>query len=122
MKIHVLANGHGTGKGTHVSVSTQLFEGRYDNQINWPFLGTVTYKFLNQLRDENLHRRVDTYTIREDMKVGKIMVVHTKFFPHSSLVHNPATNTQYLLDDTLYFRVSVNVDNHKPWVDCTHHS
>ncbi len=42
-----------------------------------------------------------------------------KFFPHSSLYHYPATNTQYLLGDTLYFRVSVKVDNHKPWLVCT---
>ena len=42
-----------------------------------------------------------------------------QFLPHSFLSHDPATNTQYLLDDTLYFRVSVTVDNHKPWLVCT---
>ncbi len=43
----------------------------------------------------------------------------TQFLPHSSLCYDPATNPQYLLDDTLYFRVSVKVDNHKPWLVCT---
>ena len=39
---------------------------------------------------------------------------------HMYLSLNYILTTQYLLDDTLYFRVSVKVDNHKPWlVVCT---
>ena len=53
-----------------------------------------------------------------DIRVGSSRGCPT-FLPHSSLGHNPATNTQYLLDNTLYFRVSVKVDNHKPWLVCT---
>jgi len=52
-----------------------------------PFLGTVTVELLNQLGD----------------------------YKHQKS-HNPATNTQYLLDDTLYSRVSVKVYNNKPWL------
>ena len=112
------ANGRGDGKGTHVSVFTELLKGRYDDQLHWPFLGTVTYEVLNQLADDKHYSRVCIYVADADMQVGSCRGF-TKFFPHSSLCHDPATNTQYLLDDTLYFRVSVTVANHKPWLVCT---
>ena len=120
MYINIHANGDGDGKGTHVSVYTRVLEGHYDNQLHWPFLGTVTYELLNQLGDDNHHRMVSTFIASHNMRVGSSRGC-PKFLPHSSLNHNPATNTQYLLDDTLYFRVSVEVDNHKPWMVCTQH-
>ena len=118
MCIRIYANGTGNGEGTHVSVFTELLEGRYDNQLHWPFVGTVTYELLNQLGDDNHHRMVSTFIASSNVRVGGNRGYY-QFLPHSSLGHNPATNTQYLLDDTLYFRVSVNVDNHKPWLVCT---
>jgi len=121
MRISVAANGYDNGKGTHVSVSTGLIEGRYDSQLHWPFLGTVTYELLNQLRDDSHYTRIYTYTARHGLKAGKYKA-HEKFLCHSFLSHNPATRTQYLLDDTLYFKVPVTVTDHKPWLDCTHHS
>ena len=118
MCIRMYANGYGDGEGTHVSVYTKPLEGRYDDQLHWPFLGTVTFELLNQLADDKHYSRVSTYVADDDMHVGSSRGP-TKFLPHSSLCHDPATNTQYLLDDTLYFRVSVTVDNHKPWLVCT---
>ena len=114
----IYPNGNGDGKDTHISVFTLILAGHYDNQLHWPFLGTVTYELLNQLEDNN-HRSVDTtFIASHDTRVG-VNRGYPKFFPHSLLSHNPATNTQYLLDDTLYFRVSLKVDNHKPWLVCT---
>jgi len=100
MCINVDANGYGNGQGTHVSVFTKILEGCYNNQLRWPFVGTVTYELLNQLGDDNHHSIVHTFNASHDMRVG-------------------STNTQYLLDDTLYFRVSVEVDSYKPWLLCT---
>ena len=119
MCILIDANSFGDDKDTHVSVFTQLLEGCYDNKLRWPFLGTVTYELLNQLGDNNHHSKVSTFTASHDMRVGGPGYGYNKYIPHSSLGHNPATNTQYLLDDTLYFRVSVKVNNHKPWQVCT---
>ena len=118
MRISVIANGNGAAKGTHVSVFTELLKGRYDDQLHWPFLGTVTYELLNQLADNKHHSRVIIYVASNDMHVGRIFGF-PKFLHHSSLSYDPVTNTQYLLDDTLYFRVSVTVPNHKPWLVCT---
>ena len=121
MRVSIYPDGNRIGKGTHVSVYTELLEGRYDNQLHWPFLGNVTYELLNQLGDDNHHRMVSTFIASHDVRNGSIYG-YPKFLCHSSLGHDPATNTQYLLDDTLYFRVSVKVDNHKPWLVCTQHS
>ena len=118
MLCNISPNGDGDNEDTHVSVFTELLEGRYDNQLRWPFLGTVTFELLNQLGDDNHHRVAIVHDADDDMRVSSI-VGYQEFLPHSSLGHNPATNTQYLLDDTLYFRVSVKVDNHKPWLVCT---
>ena len=116
-RMHIRVDANGRGR-THVSVFTELLEGGYDDQLHWPFLGTVTYELLNQLADDKHHSRVVTFDASDDMQVGSCKG-YPKFLPHSSLSHDPATNTQYLLDDTLYFRVSVKVANHKPWLVCT---
>ena len=118
MCISVDANGRGDSKGTHVSVYTELLEGSYDEQLHWPFLGTTTYELLNQLADDKHYSGIVIYNAGDDMQVGS-SIGNPEFFPLSSLSHDPATNTEYLLDDTLYFRVSVTVDNHKPWLVCT---
>ena len=118
MRINAFVNGNGAGEGTHVSVYTELLEGHYDDQLHWPFLGTVTFELLNKLTDDKHHSAVVVHDAVDDMQVGSRRGC-PKFLPHSSLSHDPATNTQYLLDDTLYFRVSVTVANHKPWLVCT---
>ena len=46
-KMCVVVNGNGEGEGAHVSVFIMLFEGRYDNQLHWPILGTVIFELLN---------------------------------------------------------------------------
>ena len=118
MCINVDANGYGDGEGTHVSVFIKLLEGRYDSQLHLPFLGTATVQVLNQLGDSSHHKEVITCNASDNMRAG-ISIGYHEFVPHSSLGHNPATNTHYLQDDALFFRVSVNVDNRKPWLVCT---
>ena len=118
MCIKVYANGCSYGEGTHVSVFARILDGLYDDELHWPFQGTVSYELLNQLGDYNHCKRCITYDDINDMRVGR-GYGYPKFLSHSSLGYNPATNTQYLLDDTLYFKVSVKVDNHKPWLVCT---
>ncbi len=115
MRIGVYVNGYGDGKCTHLSLFTELLQNSQDHQLQWPFHGTVTFELLNQLADDKHSKKTVKFCTIDDMQIGSIKNI-PKFFPHSSLGHSPATNTQYLLDDTLYFRVSVKVDNHKPWL------
>ena len=125
MCICVYANGSGDGQGTHVSVFACLMKGDNDDSLTWPFTGTVTIKLLNQLEDTN-----HTHTTRPfpaDSVASKRVVKgeketgrgNSQFIPHNSLDCNRYKNCQYLKNDTLIFRVSVQVPDYKPWLECT---
>ena len=116
MCISIDANGTTSGCGTHVSVFAKLLEGAYDASLSWPFMGTVTFMLLNQLEDDNHHSRTFDFTTRHDANVGSSWG-YLQFISHSAL----SKNTQYRKNDTLYFRVTVVVGDHKPWLVCTHH-
>ena len=121
MCIIVYPNGNDEGESSHVSVFLHLLEGPNDGSLHWPLLGTVELKLLNQLADSGHHIRTLTLEIEDDTRPGKTWG-YPKFLPHSKLSHDSASNTQYLMDDTLYFRVTVTVEDPKPWLVCTHPS
>ena len=118
MSLVVDANGYGDGEGTHVSVFAPILEGEYDAELKWPFVGEVTYTLLNQLEDSNHHTITQSIDATQNAQVSDRWGI-LAFIPHSALAHDPFKNTQYLKDDTLYFRVSVEVAEYKPWLECT---
>ena len=118
MYIKVHPNGVGDGEGTHVSVFVHILKGDNDDNLKWPFIGTVKIELLNQLEDNNHHLMTVPFNQEEDAHVGSAWG-YRWFTPHSKLTHDLVNNTQYLKDDTLYFRVSVEVSGHKPWLECT---
>ncbi len=120
MSVNVVPSGAGSGEGTHVAVYTSLLEGVYDTSLSWPFLGNVTITLLNQLSDDNHHTQVLEYDSSSNAYIGSVQGT-SQFITHSRLSLDPDKNTQYLLKDTLYFRVSVEEENGKPWLTCTHH-
>ena len=114
MAIEVYANGNGDGEGTHVSVFAAIVEGRHDAQLKWPFVGDITFTLLNQLEDNNHHQESISPIAATNVQVGVTQGL-AEFIPHSAL-HYRCNNTQYLKDDTLYFRMSVEPADHKPWL------
>jgi TNF receptor-associated factor 4 len=99
-------NGNGERAGTHVSVYAHT-----DGQ----FVGTVTITLLNQLEDNNHHTiKINFTTTNPHDNLG-----YSEFIAHSELHHDPLKNTQYLKDNTLYFSVSVQAADRKPWLECT---
>ncbi len=121
----VYANGNGDGDGTHVSVFAYLMKGDHDDTLTWPFTGSVTFELLNQLEDKNHHKQSITFEIDDDVSQRLVDDESreqgwglNEFISHTALNYNASTNTQYLKDDTLVFRVSVSVPNHKPWLEC----
>ena len=122
MAIRVYAKGDESSEGTHVSVFAPILEGKYDTELRWPFVGKVTITLLNQLEDNNHKTKKLTLDAENCAMVNGPTGSawgFSKFIHHSELAHNRAKNTQYLKDDTLYFRVSVKVSDHKPWLECT---
>ena len=124
MCIEVDANGWGTGKGSHVTVFAFLMKGDNDDSLTWPFTGSVTFELLNQLEDKNHHTfttlfPADNAASKRVVEDERAMIGwgRSKFIPHTELHYNPAKNCQYLKNDTLVFRVSVDVP--KSWLMCT---
>ena len=117
--ICVDANGEGDGEGTHVSVFVHLMKGDNDESLTWPFTGNVIIELLNQLEDKYHHRTSIPFTAHRGL--GKRVTKGKRgeglgrqnFIVHSDLQDN------YLVDDALFFRVSVDVPNYKPWLECT---
>ena len=116
--IYIYPNGYSSGEGTHVSVYLPILKGNNDDKMSWPFIGTVRVDILNQLEDRNHKVAILTFKEEHNARVGSNWG-WAKFIPHSLLSYDPVNNTQYLKDDTLYFRVSVEVEGHKPWLECT---
>ena len=124
MCLRTYAKGNGAGRGTHVSVYVCLMKGDNDDSLTWPFTGTVTFELLNQLEDENHHK--STTSFKADSKESLRVVEgerragygRSQFISHTDLTHQPDRSCQYLLNDTLVFRVSVQVNNPhpKPWL------
>ena len=120
MQIRAHPNGGGNGRGSHVSVFIALLEGPNDESLHWPFLGTMEIKLLNQSVDDGHHGYTLTLGTTRNMRPCSNLGYY-QFLPHSKLSHDSARNTQYLMDDTLYFRVTVTttMKEHRPWLITT---
>ena len=115
MCLKVYANGYGDAEGTHVSVYIYLMQGDNDDNLAWPFKGTITVSLLNQLEDGQ-HCTMELWSPDDDISVdvsGRIMEAERadcgwglqEFIPHQGLIYHNDKNCQYLKDDTLFFRV-----------------
>ena len=101
MTVDVYLGGHNGGENSHVSAYVTALS-KYGEPVK--SFGTVTLTLLNQLANEQHHTAS-----------GKEFPL---FVPHASLELNKERNIQYLKDDAMFFRASVNAPNHKPWLEC----
>ena len=123
MCLSVYPNGHKEGKGTHVSVYVYLMRGDNDDNLKWPFKGTIKVSLLNQLEDGQHCTRQPWSpgsNIPEDYR-GRVTDSeragtgwgYPKFISHQELSYQGNKNSQYLKDNTLFFRV----DSFEPKLD-----
>ena len=127
MCLCVYANGNGKGadKGIHVSVFLYLMKGENDDALTWPIKYKCTITLLNQLRDEGHHR----YTFnspegKDNACVSRVLSGekgtgrgNAKFITHTKLDLQEKEQCHYLKDDSLYFRVQVDlIPAVKPWL------
>ncbi len=61
LTICVDANSNNKYNGNHISVWVYLMRGEYDDQLEFPFKGTITYELLNQLENNNHHSKSFTH-------------------------------------------------------------
>ncbi len=110
---------------TYHTVFACLMKGDHDDTLTWPFTGTIIVELLNQLEDKNHHKTIIAFSANSaasqrvlDRERGARQGISILSF-HFVLDYDARANRQYLKDDTLVFRVSAEVPNHKPWLECT---
>ncbi len=128
MCIRVVANGDGQGKETHISVYAVVMRGDYDDNLEWPIKGTVIVELLNHLKDEGHHAIKFTYPDgKGDVSTQRVKGAErakrgygkTRFIPYTELDYNAERECQYLKDDGLFFRVTVETSSPKSWLACS---
>ena len=112
--LSVYPNGISTGEGTFMSLFVHLMRGDNDNNLKWPFKGTIKVSLLNQLEDGQHRSRMPwmpdkevpgTSTDRVTNGERAIGWGHAQFVPHKDLGYHRDKNCQYLKDDTVFIRV-----------------
>ena len=127
MCLKVFAGGYGDGEGEYISANLCLMAGVNDQNLEWPMRGVFSVELLNQEQDENHKQssiRFNQPNPEEwNSKVDKGRApygwgIH-KLFKHQDLEKGSIpSHTQYLKNDTLYFRVTMTkkISDSKPWL------
>ena len=116
MCLSIDANGWGTGEFTHVGVYIYMMKGEFDSHLKWPFKGEITVELVNQKEGgENYEMKPVEHTdsekcneafqrVTERERAGKGWG-YPQFISHADL-YKPENGKEYLLNDTLIFRVT----------------
>ncbi|KXJ28109.1 TNF receptor-associated factor 1 [Exaiptasia diaphana] len=59
LKLQLYPNGHGDGKGTHVSVFMIIMRGEYDATLTWSFDWKFKFTLLDQKPDHSMRKNID---------------------------------------------------------------
>ena len=116
MCLKITANGWASGKGTHVGLAVVMMKGEFDSHLQWPFEGEITVELVNQKEGgENIIRKpLELADYDKCCKAFQRVTEgerasggwgYDKFIAHTDL-YKPEEDKEYLLNDTLIFRVT----------------
>ena len=118
-RIAVNVYGYQSGYGTHISVSMDALKGEFDSMLQWPAKASITLQLLNQERDQD-HLTV-TKTFEWPQPFGGYFATSPpapfvgffdeKLISHDDLEKNSENQTRYLFNDSLFFRIKVELDD-----------
>ena len=104
------------GENNSISIYCHLMQGENDDHLKWPYNGTVVITLLNQLEDgHHVTRSLSLGYSAEHVKTVKkpefnaIRNVTGRGYPKFislSEVESSTVHTQYLMNDTLYLKIS----------------
>ena len=114
MCIRVDANGDGRGKNTHVSVYARLKPGANDDNLQWPFRGSVDISLLDQRSARHINETIAFTDRYGDDVTGRVVSGtvaksgpgYSTFIAHTDLQYNKLSGTEYLTNDTLHFCIN----------------
>ena len=72
MCLNIVANGWGSGKYTHVSMTVHMMKGEFDSHLQWPFKGEITVQLVNQ-KEGGEHYERKPVEHRDTRAVGTIL-------------------------------------------------
>ncbi len=107
-----------------ISVYISLAKGKFDDSLQWPFQGIVTIELLNQLEDKNHFQRKVTFLpessasqrVLDDIRIRRRGF--EQFLTDSDIDDMHKKNCQFYVNNNLIFRVSVEIPDYKPWLEC----
>lgn len=98
----------------YISIYLKIKTGRYDETLEWPFVGSVRVMLLNQKEDRNHHTRTFKFS-RED-GIRDVTKCCRRFISCSGSKYDWVVNTSYGDAGLLYFKVRVEMPKCKPWL------
>ena len=111
--IGIDANGYGDTRGNSVRVEVWCMPGEYDSQLKWPAKVQFTIELINHFKGGENKRVVRTMTWDRPTCVGSMSPpfisdpqCYGRFIKHSELLANQQQKTDFLVNDTLYFKIT----------------
>ena len=112
MSLQIYANGSRAGCGSHISIQAQIMKGKFDDNLEWPFRNDVAYELVNWREESKHHHGSISFGLFDERvcnkpvcEIAEYGYLEQKFIPHFAISYDSFTNTQYLQDDCLRFRV-----------------
>ena len=113
MCLNIDPNGRHGKKGTHVGVGVYMIKGEFDSHLKWPFKGEIIVELVNQKEGGVNYEGKPIYaTLSEeafqrvtDGEISEVGWGIAQFISQVDL-YKPEEGKEYLLNDTLIFRVT----------------
>ena len=104
LSVKLLPNGE---TGTDVYVTARVVEREHGNNSAWPFYGELGIDLINWRNDKS-HKQIKiTFDEYNQSDAVQSSVGILKFEEYSQLTYNSATDTEYLRNDCLLFKVAI---------------
>ena len=100
----IWANGYGGGHGKAVCVSLCATPGDFDSRLKWPVKVKITLELINQHGGDNLVAEKDEVSWHKSVMSSVVTFIGNKNYSGYYFNHSELNN--YLVNDTLCFRVS----------------
>ena len=104
--LDVAPKGHGFGQGAYLSVYVHLMRGEFDEELEWPFRGSITFQLCSQTEDENHRNKLIPFNgDRDDSSrvIGKTACDIGRGV--STFISHDELKKRYLRNDCLIFRI-----------------
>ena len=100
-----------SSEGTHLGLYVCIMKGEFDSHLKWPFKGVITVELVNQKEggvkyERNPVNAMDNWSFQRVTKGNRGEGWgYPDFISHSDL-YKPEEDKEYLMNDTLIFRVT----------------